>query len=165
MLDPHQLFLAVVALNGLFASMAWCLARTNWASMFSVLFFAIFWPFVDKPLGGRVVYVIDETNGITEGDFLSVLAVLLLAGLAYAKYRRARSTDSERSHVGPAAARGRSHHGRTVPSSFEDDEKRHEGSDDGERERRAENESAPAALQNGESAEGFLDVPVTRHRS
>ncbi len=95
MLDPHQLFLAVVALNGLFASVAWCLAATNLASMASVLFFAILWPFVDKPLGGRVVYVINETDGITEGDFLSVLAVLLVAGLAYAKYMRAPRTDSE----------------------------------------------------------------------
>jgi hypothetical protein len=104
MLDPHQLFLAVVALNGLFASMAWCLAKTNWASMVSVLFFAVLWPFVDKPLGGRLVYVISETNGITEGDFLSVLAVLLVAGLAYAQYNRARRADSD---VESGSGRGR----------------------------------------------------------
>jgi hypothetical protein len=94
-LDPHRLFLAIVALNALFASVAWCLAKTNWVSMFSVVVFAVIWPFVDKPLGGRLVYEISETNGVTEGDFLSVLAVLLVAALAASRYRNARRAEAD----------------------------------------------------------------------
>ena len=82
LLDPHELFRAVVALNALFASLAWCLARTNLLSVLSVLTFAVIWPFVDKPLGGRTVYTLDESNGITTGDFLSLFAVAVVAVLA-----------------------------------------------------------------------------------
>ena len=89
-LDPHQLFRAIVVLNALFASLAWCLARTNWASLISVVAFACLWPFVDKPLGGRVVYVIDATNGITTGDFISLFAVIAAAVLAAMQFRRRR---------------------------------------------------------------------------
>ena len=86
-IDPHQLFGAIVALNALFASLAWCLARPNWASMISVLIFATIWPLVDKPLGGPVVHVIDETNGITTGDFISVFAGLVVAFQAWRMFR------------------------------------------------------------------------------
>ena len=87
MIDPHQLFTAIVTLNALFASLAWCLARPNWASMLSVLVFATIWPFVDKPLGGRVVHVLNETDGITTGDFLSVLAGVVVAFQAWRTFR------------------------------------------------------------------------------
>lgn len=90
MLDPHQLFRAIVLLNGLFASLAWCLARTNWASMLSVLTFAVLWPLFDKPLGGRTVFVLNESNGITTGDFLSAFAVLVVAALGAMRLRRLR---------------------------------------------------------------------------
>ena len=88
MLDPHELFRAVVALNALFASLAWCLARPNVASMLSVVTFAVIWPFVDKPLGGRVVHVLDDSNGITTGDFLTVLALGIVAFQANRQFRR-----------------------------------------------------------------------------
>ena len=87
MIDPHQLFTAIVTLKALFASLAWCLARPNWASMLSVLVFATIWPFVDKPLGGRVVHVLNETDGITTGDFLSVLAGVVVAFQALRTFR------------------------------------------------------------------------------
>lgn len=107
MLDPDQLFLAVVALNGLFASLAWCLARTNVASVLSVVTFAVIWPFVDKPLGGRTVHEINPGNGITEGDFLSVFAVILAAFLAVKQWKRIRQ---DRSDTPPVAE------GREVPN-------------------------------------------------
>lgn len=89
MLDPHELFRAVVALNALFASMAWCLARPNPASMTAVVAFAILWPFVDKPLGGRTILELSEENGVTTGDLLSVLAVAIVALQAARLYLRA----------------------------------------------------------------------------
>ena len=89
MLDPHELFRAIVVLNALFASLAWCLARPNVASMLSVVTFAILWPFVDKPLGGQVVHIVSETNGITTGDFLTVLAIGVVAFQAARQLRRA----------------------------------------------------------------------------
>jgi hypothetical protein len=78
-LDPDQLFRAVVILNALFASMAWCLARPTTASMLSVLALAVIWPFFDKPLGGRILYVLSPTKGVTSADLISVFAVLLVA--------------------------------------------------------------------------------------
>jgi hypothetical protein len=41
------------------------------------------------------VYAISETNGVTEGDFLSVLAVLLVAALAASRYRNARRAEAD----------------------------------------------------------------------
>ena len=87
MIDPHQLFGAIVALNALFASLAWCLARPNPASMISVLVFATIWPLVDKPLGGSTIHVVGETSGITTGDFLSVFAGLVVAFQAWRMFR------------------------------------------------------------------------------
>lgn len=77
--DPEQLFRSIVALNALFASLAWCLARPNWASMVSTVLFAAIWPLVDKPLGGRILLVLTPTAGLTSGDLLSVLAVVVVA--------------------------------------------------------------------------------------
>ena len=87
-MDPDELFRAVVALNALFASLAWCLARPNMASMLAVVTFAILWPFVDKPLGGRTIHVVSEGNGITTGDFLTVLALAIVAVQAARQFRR-----------------------------------------------------------------------------
>ena len=89
MLNPHDLFRAIVVLNALFASLAWCLARPNAASTLSVVAFAILWPFVDKPLGGRTVHVVSEGNGITTGDFLTVFALGIVALQAARQFRRA----------------------------------------------------------------------------
>lgn len=78
-MDPEQLFRSIVVLNALFASAAWCLARPTWASMLSTVVFAAIWPLVDKPLGGRVLFVLTETAGITSGNLLSVIAVVIVA--------------------------------------------------------------------------------------
>lgn len=79
MLDIQELFQSVVALNALFASIAWCLARPNWASMLSTLVFAVIWPFVDTPLTGRLLMTINDDKGVTQSDLISLLAVIVVA--------------------------------------------------------------------------------------
>ena len=91
MLDPHELFSSIVVLNALFASLAWCLAKPSWASMLSVVVFAVIWPFVDKPLGGPTIHVLTYTNGITTGDLLSVFAVVVVAVQAWLIVRTRKS--------------------------------------------------------------------------
>ncbi len=79
MLDPHDLFYSVLALNALFASLAWCLARPSWASILSVVVFAALWPFANKSFEGRVLVVLSANHGITSHDLLSVFAVVVAA--------------------------------------------------------------------------------------
>ena len=90
MLDPQDLFRAVVTLNALFAAVAWCLARPNWASMLSTLGLAVLWPFVDRPLTGRLLMVLSENKGVTQSDLISVFAVLVVVAQAARPYIRAR---------------------------------------------------------------------------
>ena len=78
-LDPHKLFYGVLAMNALFASLAWCLARPNWASILSVVVFAALWPFANKSFEGRTLVVLSPTHGITSHDLLSVLALIVVA--------------------------------------------------------------------------------------
>jgi hypothetical protein len=79
MLDRNQLFYSVLAMNALFASLAWCLARPNWASILSVVVFAALWPFANNSFEGRTIVVLSHTHGITTHDLLSVLAVVVAA--------------------------------------------------------------------------------------
>ena len=88
-MDPNQLFRGIVVLDALFASLAWCLARPNAASMLSVVTFAMLWPFVDKPLGGRTILHLNETSGVTTGDFLTLLALGIVGFQAARQFRRA----------------------------------------------------------------------------
>ena len=96
MIDPQDLFRSVVTLSALFASMAWCLARPNWASMLSTVGLAVLWPFVDRPLTGRLLMVLSDNKGVTQSDLISVLAVLIATGQAirwYVRSRRRRLAD------------------------------------------------------------------------
>jgi hypothetical protein len=95
-MDPQDLFRSVVTLSALFASMAWCLARPNWASMLSTVGLAVLWPFVDRPLTGRLLMVLSDSKGVTQSDLISVLAVLIATGQAirwYVRSRRRRLAD------------------------------------------------------------------------
>ena len=95
-MDPQDLFRSIVALSALFASMAWCLARPNWASMLSTVGLAVLWPFVDRPLTGRLLMVLSDNKGVTQSDLISVLAVLIATGQAirwYVRSRRRRLAD------------------------------------------------------------------------
>ena len=73
--DPHQLFYSVLAMNALFASLAWCLAKPNWASILSVLAAAALWPLLNESMEGRTLVLLTPTRGITSHDLLSALAV------------------------------------------------------------------------------------------
>ena len=75
MLDPHQLFYSVLAMNALVASLAWCLAKPNWASIVSVVVSAAVWPLANKSFEGRTIVLLSPTHGITTHDLLSVVAV------------------------------------------------------------------------------------------
>jgi hypothetical protein len=68
-LDIQELFRSIVVLNSLFASIAWCLARPNWASMTSTL----------APLKGQLLMGISIHKGVTQSDLISVLAVVVVA--------------------------------------------------------------------------------------
>jgi len=79
MLDPQELFGSVVTVSALFASIAWCLARPNLASMLSTLGLAVLWPFVDTPLNGRLLMVLSDEMGVTQSDLISAFAVVVVA--------------------------------------------------------------------------------------
>ena len=77
-IDPNQLFYSLSAMNAVFASLAWCLARPNWASMLSLAVFGALWPFVNGPLEGHTLLSLGDGHGITASDLLSVLAAVVL---------------------------------------------------------------------------------------
>jgi len=89
--DPNELFYSLVVMNGLFASLAWCLAKPNRMSINSTLVFAVVWPFVNGRLEGRTLAVLSPGHGITESDFLSVFAVVV-AAVQMARRVRARAS-------------------------------------------------------------------------
>lgn len=78
-LNTVQLFYSEVSMNALFASLAWCLARPNRASILSAVLCATIWPFVNKPLEGHVLMVLSPGHGITTSDLLSVFTVIVVA--------------------------------------------------------------------------------------
>jgi hypothetical protein len=73
----QQLFYSIAAMNALFSSMAWCLAKPNLWSILAALTFALIWPFADGDLEGNILLTLDRTSGITVSDLLSVLAAAI----------------------------------------------------------------------------------------
>ena len=73
MLDPHKVFHAMFALNALLASLAWCLARPNWASILAVVVSAALWPAANEVFERRILVVLTPEHGITTYDLLSVV--------------------------------------------------------------------------------------------
>jgi hypothetical protein len=64
--------------------------------MLSTVGLAVLWPFVDRPLTGRLLMVLSDTKGVTQSDLISVLAVLIATVQAirlYVRSRRRRSAD------------------------------------------------------------------------
>ena len=74
-----QVFYSIAALNALFASLAWCAAKPNRASILSVTLFAVIWPFANRPLEGHILLVLTPDHAITVSDLFSVLAVIVAA--------------------------------------------------------------------------------------
>jgi hypothetical protein len=85
----QQLFYSIAAMNALFSSMAWCVAKPNRWSILAVLTFALIWPFVNGILEGNLLLKVSSTRGITVSDLLSVLAVVIALVQAI-RIRRAR---------------------------------------------------------------------------
>ncbi|WP_415976122.1 hypothetical protein [Rhodococcus sp. 077-4] len=82
--DP---FHALVLMNAVFASAAWCLARPSWPAATSLSVASILWLFFNTPIEGAVLYVVDADTGVTESDFITV-AGLVLAAVTIARVRR-----------------------------------------------------------------------------
>ncbi len=79
MLEPHLVFHAMVAMNALFASVAWCLARPNWISILAVVVSAALWPAANEAFEGRILLILTPDNGVTTYDLLSVVAAAVAA--------------------------------------------------------------------------------------
>ena len=79
MLDPHKVFHAMFALNALFASLAWCMARPNWASILAVVVSAALWPAANEVFEGRILVGLTPEYGITTYDLISVVAAAVVA--------------------------------------------------------------------------------------
>ncbi|MGF0311772.1 hypothetical protein [Rhodococcus sp. IEGM1428] len=87
--DP---FHALVLMNAVFASAAWCLAKPSWPAAISLGVTSILWLFFNAPIEGAVLYVVDADRGLTESDFLTVAGVIL-AGVTIARVRRNQRPD------------------------------------------------------------------------
>ncbi len=88
-MNDQQLFYSIAAMNALFSSMAWCVAKPNRWSILAVLTFALIWPFANGDLEGHMLLMINEDSAITVSDLFSVLAALL-ALVQIVKIRRQR---------------------------------------------------------------------------
>jgi hypothetical protein len=97
-LNDQELFYSIAALNALFSSMAWCVAKPNRWSILAVLTFALIWPFANGNLEGDVLLTVNSTMGITVSDLLSVLAVLIALIQAIRIRRAARRNQSATEH-------------------------------------------------------------------
>ena len=88
-MNDQQLFYSIAAMNALFSSMAWCVAKPNRWSILAVLTFALIWPFANGDLEGHMLLMLNEDSAITVSDLFSVLAALL-ALVQIVKIRRER---------------------------------------------------------------------------
>lgn len=93
--DMDQLFYGMLAMNAVFASLAWCLARPNTASILAVVIFAALWAFANGPLEGRTLAHLTPGHGVTASDMISVLAVVIATVQAVRVRRRARRSPVE----------------------------------------------------------------------
>ena len=74
-----QIFHALVIMNLLFVSGAWCLARPSRPAAFVVAAASVLWVLFNGPIEGHVLVVLSPgRHGITESDLLAVLG----AGIA-----------------------------------------------------------------------------------
>jgi FtsH-binding integral membrane protein len=81
----NSLFHALVVMNALFASCAWCLAKPTVLSSLAAVVASGAWLVLNGPLEGRVLLVVTPENGLTESDLLSVIGM----GIAVSGFWRA----------------------------------------------------------------------------
>ncbi|OZE21635.1 hypothetical protein CH262_20140 [Rhodococcus sp. 05-2255-1e] len=96
-IDP---FHALVLMNAVFASAAWCLARPSWPAAISLSVVSVLWLFFNAPIEGRTLYVVDAERGLTESDFMT-LAGLVLAAVTIVRVRRGRTDHAPNSRNNP----------------------------------------------------------------
>ena len=74
-----DLFYNIAVMNALFASLAWCAAKPNRASILAVILFACIWPFVNGPMEGHILLVLNRHDAITVSDTFSLVAIIVAA--------------------------------------------------------------------------------------
>ncbi|MBJ7289760.1 MAG: hypothetical protein JHC79_12650 [Williamsia sp.] len=81
-------FYALVIMNLLFVSTAWCLARPSLRASAVVVVVAVMWALCNGPIEGHILISVNLEHGVTESDLLSVAAVLIAAVSAWRVRRR-----------------------------------------------------------------------------
>lgn len=76
--DP-SVFHALVLLNLLFVSGAWCLARPTYRAAAVLACLSVAWLLGNGPIEGRVLVSITINHGFTESDVLSIIGVVVAA--------------------------------------------------------------------------------------
>ncbi|GAB84223.1 hypothetical protein RVF83_11020 [Gordonia rubripertincta] len=89
--DP-SVFHALVLLNLLFVTGAWCLARPTYRAAAVLAFLSVAWLFGNGPIEGRVLVTITVDHGFTESDILSIIGVGI-AAITFTKTRERRRYD------------------------------------------------------------------------
>ncbi|GAA1460678.1 hypothetical protein [Williamsia maris] len=85
----EQSFHALVILNLLFVTGAWCLARPSLPAAAVLTVVAVLWSRFNGPIEGRVLVSFNVAHGVTESDLLSIVAVVI-AVVALWRVRRSR---------------------------------------------------------------------------
>ncbi|HEY5853077.1 MAG TPA: hypothetical protein VIW24_03240 [Aldersonia sp.] len=86
-----QVFHALVIMNLLFVSGAWCLARPSRLAAATVLVVSVLWVLFNGPIEGNVLLVLSPgRHGITESDLLAVIGVGIGARALILSGRRAK---------------------------------------------------------------------------
>ncbi|MDH3026952.1 hypothetical protein QEN35_21590 [Gordonia alkanivorans] len=83
--DP-SVFHALVLMNLLFITGAWCLARPSYRAAAILACLSLAWLFGNGPIEGRVLVTVTIDHGFTESDILAILGV----GIAAVTFVRAR---------------------------------------------------------------------------
>ncbi len=76
--DP-SVFHALVLLNLLFVTGAWCLARPTYRAAAVLAVLSVAWVLGNGPIEGRVLVSFTLSHGFTESDILSILGVVIAA--------------------------------------------------------------------------------------
>ncbi|MCF3939330.1 MULTISPECIES: hypothetical protein [Gordonia] len=72
-------FHALVILNLLFVTGAWCLARPSVQAAIALVVVSGMWVVGNGPIEGRVLWSYSRAHGVTESDLLSVIGVIIAA--------------------------------------------------------------------------------------
>lgn len=74
-----SVFHALVLLNLMFVTGAWCLARPTYRAAVALAVLSVMWLFGNGPIEGRVLVSINIEHGLTESDILTVLGLSISA--------------------------------------------------------------------------------------